>query len=211
MPDQPHRFHRPQQMPPEQIALYGDTVDPAQVSQIAHETAAILVRTGRASDDPELTTKLVNLVEELGLSTVAELWSRQPAVSLPGALWRLYALREWIRRDPVGVSVDYSDGRTRADVLAAVAGSAEPPSPDAMRALGDAILAGVYDGELDTALDRAAAFCQVVSTGRAHRADLSDGHDEDGARSQTVSASALRTTAVDLARSAAAWRAGKLD
>ena len=198
-------------MTPEQIEVHAESVDPAKASEIAHETAQILVRTGRASDDPKLTATLVDLVAELGLSTVADLWSRQPAVSLPGALWRVYALREWIERDAAGASQDYFEGRVRADVPAAIAGSAEPPSPDAMRDLGHAILTGVYRGEFDTALERAAAFCEVVATGRVHRADLNDGRDEPAARTQTISASNLRATAADLRRAAASWRAGTLD
>ncbi len=198
-------------MVPEQIEVHADSVDPAKTSEIAHETAAILVRTGRATDDPGLTATLVDLVAELGLSTVAELWSRQPAVSLPGALWRVYALREWIERDAGTASADYAEGQLRAHVPAVVAGSAEPPSPEAMRNLGHAILTGVYRGEFDTALERAAAFCEVVATGRAHRADLNDGRDDPAAHSQTVSASNLRATAEDLRRCAASWRAGTLD
>lgn len=210
MSDEQRRPRRPQPMSPEQIESHVGSFDPARASEIAHESAAILVRTGRADDDPALTARLVNLVGELGLSTVADLWSRQPAVSLPGALWRLYALREWIVRDAAGASADFAEGRLRADVPAAIAGSAEPPSPDAMLALGDAILTGVYRGELDTALERAAAFCEVVATGRVHRADFSDGYDDEAARTQTVSASAMRGTASDLRRAAAAWRSGTL-
>lgn len=63
--------------------------DPAQLTEAAHETAAVLVGTGRAASDPDLTSRLVALVDELGLSTLAELWADRPARSLPGALWRL--------------------------------------------------------------------------------------------------------------------------
>lgn len=198
-------------MTPDRIEVNSDSVDPARASEIAHETAAILVHAGRANDDPQLTARLVDLVAELGLSTIADLWSRQPPVSLPGALWRVYVLREWIERDAAGASEDYAEGRLRADVSAAIAGSAEPPSPEAMRQLGQAILNGVYRGELGTALERAAAFCEVVATGRAHNADLNDGRDESAARRQTVSASHLRATAQDLRRCASAWRNGSLD
>lgn len=207
----PRRPHKPLPFEPDQLDSFEDGVDPARVSEIAHETAAVLVHTGRADDDPQLTARLVDLTTELGLATLAELWSQQPPVSLPGALWRVYALREWIVRDPVGVSADYTEGRIHADVAATVAGSAEPPSPSTMRALGDAILTGVYRGDLSVALDRAAAFCHVVAVGRAHRADSSDGHDEVAAESMTRSAAAMRSTGRDLDRCARAWRAGTLD
>jgi len=40
----------------------------------------------------------------LGLATgsaaIAELWADSPATTLPGTLWRLFLVREWIRRDP---------------------------------------------------------------------------------------------------------------
>ena len=49
---------------------------------------------------PQVTARLVTLVDDLGLSPVADLWSARPARSLPGALWPLYALREWVRRSP---------------------------------------------------------------------------------------------------------------
>ena len=39
-----------------------DSVDPARVSEVAHETAAVIVKTGRAARDPELKSTLVALV-----------------------------------------------------------------------------------------------------------------------------------------------------
>ncbi|GAB3581998.1 hypothetical protein [Calidifontibacter terrae] len=209
--DPDRKPRRPQPFRPEQLDSFAAGIDPARVSEIAHESAAVLVHTGRASDDPELTERLVNLVSELGISTLAELWSQQPAVSLPGALWRLYALREWISRDSVGAAADYAEGRIRADVASVIAGSAEPPSPTAMRDLGNAILTGVYEGDFGTALDRAAAFCLVISAGRVHRADQEDGRDDPRAASLTTSAAAMRTTGVDLERCARQWRSGDLD
>lgn len=186
-------------------------VDPAEVSEIAHETAAVLVGRGRAADDPELTGRLVRLVDELGMATVAELWAGRPAVSLPGALWRLYAIHESVRRDSVGAAADYELGRHRADVQHVIAGAAEPPSPDGLRALVDAILTGVFDGDLAVALERAAAFCAVIAAGRAELAHDQDALDPAGASGLTRSGAALLTTGEDLRKSAALWRAGDLD
>jgi len=156
-----------------------ESLDPARVTEVAHETAAVIVKTGRAAHDPELTSKLVALVDDLGLSTLAELWADRPARSLPGALWRLYALREWVRRDPVGASADYTAGIRFADVPHVVAGVAEPPGPVEMQELTDAILTGVFDGDLAIALERASAFCRVVAAGRACRANDADANDAD--------------------------------
>ncbi|MGN6415523.1 hypothetical protein [Flexivirga sp.] len=210
--DEPRRPRRPAMFSPGALDAQGSSgVDPAEVSEIAHETAAVLVGRGRAADDPEMTGRLVRLVDELGMATVAELWAGRPAVSLPGALWRLYAIHESVRRDSVGAAADYELGRHRADVQHVIAGAAEPPSPDGLRALVDAILTGVFDGDLAVALERAAAFCRIISVGRAHRADEHDGYDERSASEATRSAAALLDTAKDLERCAAAWRRGDLD
>jgi hypothetical protein len=185
------------------------SLDPARVTEVAHETAAVIVRTGRAAREPELTRRLVALVDDLGLSTLAELWADRPARSLPGALWRLYALREWVRRDPVGASADYAAGITFADVPHVVAGVAEPPGPDELKELTDAILTGVFDGDLAIALERAAAFCRVVAAGRAHRVDDADTrseHDPLGSAAQTRRAASMLTTGDDLEACARLWR-----
>ena len=45
-----------------------------------------------------------DLVDDIGLSTLADLWASRPARTLPGALWRLYLLREWMRGDAAEVA-----------------------------------------------------------------------------------------------------------
>ena len=190
-------------------------MDPARVTEVAHETAAVIVRTGRAAHDPELTAKLVALVDDLGLSTLAELWAERPARSLPGALWRLYALREWVCRDAIGASEDYAAGIRFADVSHAVAGVAEPPGPAELRALTDAILTGVFDGDLAIALERASSFCRVVAAGRAERANDADVsgaevNDPLWSSAQTRRAALLLTTGEDLEACARLWRQSDL-
>ena len=188
----------------------GVVPDPAQVTEIAHETAAVLVGTGRAADDPALTSRLVALVDELGLSTLAELWADRPARSLPGALWRLYALREWVQRSPEEASADYAAGMPFTDVNHAVAGVAEPPGPDEVRHLTDAVLRGVFEGDFAVALQRAAAFCRVVAAGRAERAHVTDVQDRDAAGAQTRRAASMLATSEDLEACARLWRADDL-
>ena len=83
--------------------------DPAELVEAAHAAAWLLVSAGRDSEDPQVQARLVRLVDEVGLDTLADLWSQRPARSLPGALWRLYALREWVRSDPVGAAVPLTD------------------------------------------------------------------------------------------------------
>jgi hypothetical protein len=184
----------------------GGAPDPAELAEAAHTTASLLVESGRATEDPRARQRLVGLVDEIGLDTVAEMWSQRPARSLPGALWRLYALREWVRTDAVEASADFTAGRGAADVPHVVAGAADPPSPEALRALLDQVLHGVFSGDLDVALERAGAFCRVVVAGRVRRADDVEPRDPGGAAALTRSSASLRDTAEDLEAAAALWR-----
>jgi hypothetical protein len=186
-------------------------LDPAVRSEVAHATAAALVHRGRASDDPAVLGRLLALVETEGLDVVAALWADSPADSLPGALWRLYVLREWVRRDPQTVADRYRQGVDAAPVEGAVAGVAVPPGPADVRAAADAVLSGVYAGDFATALDRAAAFCRVLATGAAFDADHLDAIDPSLAARQTRGASSLLRTADELSHAGELWRAGRLD
>lgn len=188
----------------------GATPDPAETTAAAHATAAVLVGSGRASTDPGTTERLVSLVDELGLDTVADLWAGRPARSLPGALWRLYALREWVRRNPVTASREYTAGVRFTDVNHVVAGVAEPPGPDGLRELADRILAGVFDGDLAVALERAAAFCRVLSAGRADLASETDVSDPEESTARTRRAASMLSTADDLEACAGLWRSDAL-
>jgi hypothetical protein len=179
-------------------SLGGGQADPAQLAEAAHATATALVESGRAAHDAATTERLVRLVDDHGLDTVAALWSDRPARSLPGALWRLYALREWVRADPAEASADFAAGQHVAAVARVVAGAAEPPTPEALRDLADAILAGVFDGDLAVALERAGAFCRVVAAGRAHRADDVEAYDAPRAGALTQRSASLQRTAEDL-------------
>ncbi len=198
---QSHRPRRPSYLEPAALEAVGDRHDPIAELQAAHETAAVLVRRGRAAADPETVDRLVTLVDEIGLPTLAELWARRPARSLPGALWRLYLLREWMTRQPEAVAREYAAGVRFTEPNHAVAGI-DPPGPDEVRQAADRILRGAFTGDFAVALERAAAFCAVVSSGRA---DITAGAD---AVSQAVR---LRDLADDLLAGATLWRAGRLE
>lgn len=205
-----HRPRRPALLGKVAAESHGGAPDPAALAEAAHATAVALVESGRAARDAETTARLVALVDEHGLDTVAELWADRPARSLPGVLWRIYALREWVRRSPAEAARDFAAGCAAAPVPHVVAGVAEPPTPEALRALADAILAGVFTGDLAVALERAAAFCRVVAAGRAHRADDVAAYDDDAAARLTHRSASLQRTAEDLEASATLWRSGDL-
>jgi hypothetical protein len=197
--------------PAQADAIVGD-VDPALLSEAAHTTASAVVRGGReGADDPDLVARLVALVDDEGLDTIATLWSQSPPDTLPGALWRLYLLREWVRRDPRTIADRFRLGVHRAEVAGAIAGVAEMPGPEEVLALADAVLAGVYRGDLAVALERAGAFLRVLATGSAIDADWIGLGDEARAAAVTRRASALLTTAEELEEAGALWRRGRLD
>lgn len=185
-------------------------VDPALRAEVAHMTANAVVHQGRAAEDPAVVARLVTLVEEEGLDTVAGLWSDSPANTLPGALWRLYVLRDWVRRDPRTVADRYRTGVARAEVHDVVAGVAALQGPQEVSALVDTVLSGVFVGDLAVALERAAAFCRVLATGAALDADAVEDQ-WDAAVRMTRGASGLVRTAEDLEQAAALWRSGRLD
>ena len=115
-----------------------------------------------------------------------------------------------MRRNPEDASADYAAGVRFTDVNHVVAGVAEPPGPAELQALTDAVLRGVFAGDLDLALQRAAAFCRVVAAGRADRAHSTDATDRAAAGQQTRRAANMLTTAEDLEAGAHLWQAGQL-
>lgn len=203
------RFRRPAMLDPQAAQNIADDSDPARRSQLAHTTAAALVDRGRSQPhDEELIARLIAFVDDEGLEAITELWAHSPARTLPGVLWRLYVLREWVRTDSTIVAERFQLGAQRAEVSGAIAGVAEPPRPSDVRDMADAVLSGIYDGDLDVALDRAAAFLRVIATGSALDADLDE--DDEAASELTNRASALLATADDLRAAAELHRRGAL-
>lgn len=199
--DETRRPRRPSYLEPSALEALGDSTDPVAALHAAHETAAVLVQRGRAAEDPALVPRLVALVDEIGLSTLADLWASRPARSLPGALWRLYLLREWMTKDPTGAAREYAAGIRFTEPNHAVAGI-DPPGPQEVRRVADDILRGAFTGDFAVALERAAAFCSVVSSGRA---DITAGGRAVGQAAQ------LQTLAQDLTDCARLWRQGRLE
>jgi hypothetical protein len=202
------RHRRPALLGPAAIDTFVGAPDPAQRVEAAHATAEALVRHGRGGDDA-VTARLVALTDEHGIDEVAVLWADRPAGTLPGALWRLYALRAGIRRAPDDLARGYEAGRRRAPVHDVVAGVAEPPGAAEVLALADAVLAGAFSGDFAVALERAAAFCRVVSTGWAVLAD--DEPYPEQACTRTRRAADLLRTGQQLEGAATLWRQGFLN
>lgn len=220
------RPRRPALLGPAAISSTPGGVDPAERSRAAQTTAWLLVEGARSADDQQVADRVTRLAEEHGLELLADLWADSPPDSLPGALWRLYVLRSWVQADPVAASRQFSEGRLRTPVLEVVAGVADPPGPQQVVEMLDAVLTGVSRGDLAVTLERAAAFARVVAAGRAElsvelagsggalggpaegREDADHGPDDE--HELVRSAARLLRTAEQLEAAARRWRAGQL-
>lgn len=148
--------------------------DPAVVAEAAERAAAVLVRGARTSEDAGIAERLVHLADTEGIEAIAEAWAHAPADSLGGSLWRLYLLRSWVYADPSGVARQFEAGRRHAEFARVVAGVADPPGPDELRTMVDAVLRGIAEGDFADVLLRAAAFARVVAAGRATLPEVPD-------------------------------------
>ena len=193
------RYHRPVLRDQAALEALDAGSDPIAEIHAAHESAAALLHVGRSADDAEVTERLVRIVDEIGIDTLADLWAARGAHTLPGALWRLYLMREWMVTDPDAAARDYAAGVRFTDPTHAVAG-VDPTGPEAVRRVADEILRGAFTGSFAIALERASAFCHVVASGRG---DL-------GRPDQIEGAGRLQDMARDLTACAALWRAGRL-
>ncbi len=207
----PAPFSRPVRRPSAAFDHFVGGNDQVEATRVAHATASALLMRAREDASGESAERLVGFAAEHGIDDIAELWAKADAISLPGALWRLYLLQLSIRSDGEVAALLYERGRQElrsADVV--VAGAPVPAGPEELAGLIDEILRGVFRGDFAIALDRAAAFCRVQSSGATHSADDYEPTEPRRATDLTARALRLHTYGDDLSRSAAAWRRGSL-
>ncbi len=211
MSDEQRPFHKPIRRPAELFDRLFAGDDPAEVSRVAHSTAAALLARVRANPDADVVDRLVSFATEQGIDDVAELWSRAPARSLPGTLWRLYLLQAMIHDDPRTAALLYERGRAAlASIDEVVAGAPAPAGPEELVALIDTILRGLFEGDFAVALERAAAFCRITSAGAVQLADDYDATEPERASGLTTRAARLTRYSEDLTVSAGLWRRDNL-
>lgn len=207
MTDDSREFHKPVRRPAELFDRRFAAEDPAEVSRVAHSTAHALLNRARTDPDGEIVERLVAFTAQHGIDDIAELWSRSPARTLPGALWRLYLVQLMIHDDPHTAALLYERGRVEiVSVDPVVAGAPSPAGPEELVALVDTILRGLFQGDFAVALDRAAAFCRVEASGATHVADDYEGTEPERASALTTRALRLADYAGDLSACAALWR-----
>ena len=205
-------FHKPTQYSGDKFDEFEGGEDPAQILRVARDTAHALVNRARESDDPAVLERLVAYTDSHGIDALAELWARSSARSLPGALWRIYLVRVLIRQDAAGTALYFQRGtEVLSTIDAAVAGAPAPTGPDEITALADQILRGLFRGDFAIALDRAAAFCRIMSAGCTSIADDADPTNPERATDLTTRAARLSLTAEEFTAAARLYRAGNLD
>lgn len=108
------QFHRPVLMEPAEAERYTGAEDTAATSALAHQSAQLLIGgyLGVDTDTTLTAAGLRKVVASHGVDVIGELWATSPAGTLPGALWRLLLLREWIERDPALVESRYATAVT---------------------------------------------------------------------------------------------------
>ncbi|HLS93428.1 MAG TPA: DNA-directed RNA polymerase subunit beta [Microbacterium sp.] len=204
-------FPRPVFRPSAEFDRLFASEDPAEVSRAAHSTAATLLARVRHEEDPAVVERLISFTSSHGIDDIAQLWSRSPATSLPGALWRLYLVQLAIHDDPQTASLLYERGRAELPTSdQVVAGAPTPASPQELVALIDTILRGAFTGDFAIALDRAAAFCRVEASGATHLADDYEQTEPERSTQLTRRASRLASYADDLAVASRLWRRDEL-
>lgn len=152
------QFHRPARLDPEVAEAIEGGEDPAVASELAHRTAQALVGgfpepDGARGMEPITREGVVAVVAAHGVDAVAELWADSPATTLPGALWRLFLVREWLRRDPAliarryAVVVDLTGAgpEALARLEAALVEARPAPAPEQVRADLDRVLDGAEE------------------------------------------------------------------
>lgn len=207
----PEQHHRPVRRPSTSFDNLVGAHDPAEETRVAHATASALLARVRADESGVSADRLVAFTAEHGIDEIAELWSKAPARTLPGALWRLYLLQLAIHTDPQTSALLYERGRVELpSVDAAIAGAPVPASPDEIVALIDTILRGAFRGDFAVALERAAAFCRVQASGATHTADDYEATEPGRASELTTRALRLSGYAQDLSAASVLWRSGAL-
>lgn len=159
------RPSRPAQLDPAVADGLAGGMDPQALSEMSHLSAAALLDRVRHSEDPAVVERVLTLVETVGVDEIAELWSDAEPDSLPGVLWRLYMLRTWMRSNRDSIAHLWRLGEPVATTASAIAGVDQAPSEDDIVRLADSILSGAFVGDFAVALERAAAFTDVVALG----------------------------------------------
>jgi hypothetical protein len=189
-----NRPHKPVTMSPWRVEWSEDIDEavwrshPEKKAGLARDTALLIL--GRTTDIPlpeDMTSRVKTFIDQGGLDDVAHLWADADALSVAGALWRLYRVRSQIVRQPDDIARLIAIGHDALDTIdPVVAGLRDPITQEAVLTLIDTVFFGAFDGEFADALTRVGALAKLVARGL-----LDFPHDQ--------------SESYDLARSSLAW------
>lgn len=202
-----NRPRRPAILDPKDAELLWGDSDPALASEAAHATAdAVLYGPRHTSADGDLAARVGAIIDAEGLDEIAALWSRSPASTLPGTLWRLYLVRAWIARDPDTIAERFRAGGAAG--ASATGDDGHVLEPGELSEALSQLFAGTSDRDLADLLRQAAAFLRTLAASSETGWQTGD---EEAARPVTGRTNAITATAEELEASAARSRAGTLD
>lgn len=166
------RPSRPAQLDPALTEKMAGGMDPEEISEMSHASASALLDRVHHTQDPQVVQRVLTLVDREGVDIIAELWSHSEPDSLPGILWRLYLLRTWMRRNQASIARLWRVAEPEETAASAIAGVDTPPSEADITATADSILSGAFTGDFAVAMERAAAFVDVVAKGLGFEAKV---------------------------------------
>jgi hypothetical protein len=140
---------------------------PEHRAGLARDTAHLIVgRVAGVTLPEETASRIRAFVQDGGLDDIAPLWSDSPATSLPGALWRLYRVRDQIVKQPADIARLVALGHQALDTIdPIVAGLDDPVTAQGVVELADTVFFGALEGQLQGALMRAGALAKLVAAG----------------------------------------------
>ena len=197
--------------------------DPAQINEMSHASAAALLDRVHHTQDAALVERVPTLVDREGVDVIAAERGATPS--------RIHC------RAFCGVCICYVRGCARTGSrlrgcgawasrlrrpLPRLPESIRPPTEEDIAHTADSILAGAFTGDFAVALERAAAFTDVVALGLRIEAKklTSRGAQSAGDAEKTARAKASRllhtagnlfATAKDFRHGAGLWRRGRLE
>lgn len=169
------KFRRPAMLDPQQADNLMGEEDIAISIGLAHDTASAILRNNPDSAEEETFRQgVLRVVAQEGPDLVSELWDKAPADSLPGVLWRLYLLREWMRREPAQVEEFWQCWTDRSNTLPAElqlqATNLSPLNPTEIYGKIDDLLLGHITQELNVLLAQVVDFLRALALTRAQQA-----------------------------------------
>lgn len=163
----PQRFHRPAMLSFEDAEKIEGDEDPAASALLAMTSARALLGLSDDEFDSTAVENLVNQIDAEGVDIVADLWERSPEFTLPGALWRLYLMNEWYKRDTIKLFERYEEGLNAPFTAGIDDAEPKPEAPDFKGVFDriEALMHGREFGDLTQLLKDAALVMRILASG----------------------------------------------